>query len=235
MSARGARVEVKNVTRRFDRGQAVLRGISCTLEPGQLVALTGPSGAGKSTLLQLVGGLDRPDEGSIHVDSICVSEQLHPVALRRHVVGFVFQLHNLLPALTALANVELPLVAAHVGHDERRQRALAALEEAGVSSKAMHLPSELSGGERQRVALARAIVHRPRLLLADEPTAGLDHASAERVAALLEEIRTERGATVLAVSHDPYVLDWAERVLELFEGLLVEPPMAVPAQGVAQC
>ncbi len=140
------------------------------LAPGELVALSGRSGSGKTTLLQLIGSLDKPTSGSIRVDDIEV-EQLHnPARYRREVVGFVFQLHHLLPSLSAQQNIELPLVAGGVGRIERAQRARELLEEVGLGDRAKALPSDLSGGERQRIAIARALAGRPRLILADEPT-----------------------------------------------------------------
>lgn len=223
--SRGARVRVCGVTRCFEAGQPVLDGVSLTIEPGELVALTGPSGSGKSTLMQLIGGLDQPDGGEIWLDDVCVTALRHPVSLRRHDIGFVFQLHHLLPALTARANVELPLVAQRVARPERRRRALEALASVGLSDRAGHPPGMLSGGERQRVAIARAIVHRPRLLLADEPTGGLDARSAEQVLTLLDGLRSERGMTVIVVSHDPSLGGHADRWLVLEDATVREEPL----------
>jgi putative ABC transport system ATP-binding protein len=222
-----ARVQVSGVRRSFGPEDPVLRDVSFTLEPGGFTVLSGPSGSGKSTLLQIIGGLDRPDAGTVDIDGERVTEQAHPIQLRRHVVGFVFQLHHLLPALTAQGNVELPLMAAHVPRSERESRAREALSLVGVGSKARFLPAELSGGERQRVALARGIVHRPRLILADEPTAGLDRVSAEHVAAVLAGLAGPEGATVLAVSHDPALIERADRTLVLADGVVREEPQAV--------
>ena len=227
---RGARVRVENVVRSFG-ALRVIDGASLTVEPGELVAMTGASGCGKSTLLQLIGGLDHPQSGEIWIDEVCVSSLRRPVSMRRHDVGFVFQLHHLLPALTAQANVELPLVAQHIPKAERHKRALEALEAVDLADRAHHTPSELSGGERQRVAIARAIVHGPRLLLADEPTGALDAASAALVLQLLDDLRTERKMTVIVVSHDPRLGGHADRLLVIEDGAVVERSLegAVPA------
>jgi putative ABC transport system ATP-binding protein len=229
-AAAGARVRVEHVRRAFEHGAPVLRDVTLTVEPGELLALAGPSGSGKTTLLQLVGGLDRPDAGAVWVDDVAVSAIRHPVHLRRAVVGFVFQLHHLLPVLGARANVELPLVAAGVGRAERRERALAALARVGLAGRAEDRPEQLSGGERQRVALARAIVHRPRLLLADEPTGALDRRAAAEVLDLLAALRDEDGTTVIVVSHDPELGGRADRQVVLGDGVLHERPAAREAQ-----
>jgi putative ABC transport system ATP-binding protein len=218
----GARVRVEHVRRRFDH-ETVLRDVSLRVEPAQLVALSGPSGSGKTTLLQILGGLDHPDAGDVWIGDQHISALRHPVALRRHVVGFVFQLHHLLPALSAQANVELPLVAAGVRASERRRRALEALGRVGLGARARHRPEQLSGGERQRVALARAIVHRPQLLLADEPTGGLDRVATAEVLGLLAELRDDDGTTIIAVSHDPTLGGYADRRVTLADGVLHEP------------
>ncbi len=221
-SSGGARVRAEHLVRRFERDTAVLRDMSLTVEPGELVAIAGRSGSGKTTLLQLLGALDRPDAGDIWIDDVCVSAVRHPVLVRREVVGFVFQLHHLVPALTAAGNVELPLVAARVGAAERRRRSREALGRVGLDDRAGDRPEHLSGGERQRVAIARAIVHRPRLVLADEPTGALDRASADRVLELLARLCSEDGTTVVAVSHDPTLGGYADRRLLLEEGVLRE-------------
>jgi putative ABC transport system ATP-binding protein len=215
--------------RRAFGAHRVLDGVSLHLDPGEFVGLTGSSGSGKSTLLNIIGGLDHPDGGSVLVDGVDVTALRRPVAYRRAVVGFVFQSHHLLPALSVQDNVELPLVAAHVHHRERARRARALLEEAGLAGREGAQPSELSGGERQRVAIARALVHEPRLLLADEPTAALDDDTAERVIAILEEARRERGMTMLAVTYDPALIRRTQRMLRLHEGAITESAGAEPA------
>src|SRR5690348_12772807 len=187
----GAEVLLEDVRR--VRGDVVaVDGVSLHLEAGEWVAVMGPSGSGKSTLLGVLGGLSRPDSGRVLVDGKPPQEHGGLAAYHRDVVGFVFQLHHLLPMLTAQGNVEVPLVATGVGRAERRERAMALLDEVGLAERAHHLPAELSGGERQRVAVARALANEPRLLLADEPTGALDSDSSERVLQLLEAARERR-------------------------------------------
>src|SRR4051794_13598370 len=181
----GAEVRLDSIRR--VRG-SVVAVAEATLEvaAGESVALMGPSGSGKSTLLGVIGGLSRPDAGRVLIDGCAPEEHGGLAGYHRDVVGFVFQLHHLLPMLTAQGNIEVPMVAAGVGRAERRERALALLEETGLAERAHHLPAELSGGERQRVAVARALANEPRLLLADEPTGALDSDSSQRVLELME-------------------------------------------------
>lgn len=169
------------------------------------MALTGPSGCGKSTLLNLIGALDDADAGSIRVDGQQLSDLPDAALYRRTTVGFVFQLHHLLPALTAQGNVEVPLIPTGVSAAERSRRAREVLVEVGIGERAEHLPGELSAGERQRVALARALVNRPQLVLADEPTGALDSVSGQRVLDLMASLRERMGVTMLVVSYDPAV------------------------------
>jgi len=227
----GARVIVEHVSRAFGRA-VVLDDISFVVEPGELVALSGPSGSGKTTLLQLIGSLDRPTSGSIHVDDIAVDQLTHPARFRRDTVGFVFQLHYLLPALSAQQNVELPMVAARMPRHERARRSLELLEEVGLANRARAQPADLSGGERQRVAIARALGGQPRLILADEPTGSLDSVASQRVWELLSQVRDGRGATVIVASHDPSLTEHADRTLQLADGRLV-PHVPRPAEEVA--
>jgi putative ABC transport system ATP-binding protein len=194
----GADVVVRQVVKSYGRIRA-LRGVSLEVGASEFVTITGPSGSGKSTLLNLIGSLDRPDEGEIMVAGLPVPEPAHAVEFRRHIVGFVFQDNPLLPYMSAERTAEL-------------------LDEVGLNDRARHLPSELSGGQRQAVALARAIAGRPRLLLADEPTGALDSASGKRALDLLSELRRRHGMTVLIVSHDPAVAERANRVVRLVDG-----------------
>ncbi|MFZ0091367.1 MAG: ABC transporter ATP-binding protein [Solirubrobacteraceae bacterium] len=216
----GASVVLAHVSRAYDR-TLVLDDVSFVVEPGELVALTGVSGSGKTTLLQLIGSLDRPTSGSIRVDDIAVETLSRPARFRRETVGFVFQLHHLLPALSAQQNVELTMVAAHVPRQERTRRSLELLDEVGLANRAHDLPGTLSGGERQRVAIARALAGQPRLILADEPTGALDSVASQRVWELLGQVRARRGATVIIASHDPSLADHADRSLRLADGRLV--------------
>jgi lipoprotein-releasing system ATP-binding protein len=218
----GARVTVDNVIRTFGRAQ-VLRGVSFTVEPGELVALTGPSGSGKTTLLQLIGSLDRPTSGTILVDELNVGELTKPAKFRRSTVGFVFQLHHLLPTLTAQQNVELPMAAAHVPRAERAQRAIALLSEVGLGERTSTLPSEFSGGERQRVAIARALANHPRLVLADEPTGSLDSIASHRIWELLSSVRDSFGTTIIVASHDTTLAEHADRSLQMLDGRIIVP------------
>ena len=201
----------------------VLDDVSFNVASGELVAVAGASGSGKTTLLQLIGSLDRPTSGSIRVDDVDVGRLRGPARYRRDTVGFVFQLHHLLPALTAAENVELPMLAARVPRRERVRRSEELLAEVGLGDRARSLPSELSGGERQRVAIARALAGEPRLILADEPTGALDSVASQRVWELLGQVRSRRGTTVIVASHDPSLAEHADRSLHLVDGRVVPP------------
>jgi putative ABC transport system ATP-binding protein len=215
--ARGAEVVLENVTKVYDGKVRAVDGVSLTLTPGEFVALAGPSGCGKSTLLNLVGGLDHPDEGVIRVNGQLLTRSGAP-EYRRTTIGFVFQLHHLLAALTAGANVEVPLIAAGVPRRERRERARDLLGEVGLADRVDHLPEQLSGGERQRVAVARALANHPALLLADEPTGALDSDNSARVLEMLGGLRDRFGMTVLIVSYDPAVGEYADRTIRVLDG-----------------
>jgi putative ABC transport system ATP-binding protein len=216
----GARVIAEHVSRRYGRTLA-LDDVSFEVQAGELIALAGPSGSGKTTLLQLIGSLDRPSSGSIHVGDVAVEKLSNPAQFRRSIVGFVFQLHYLLPELSAQQNVELPMIAAHVPRQERAKRSLELLEEVGIDQRARDLPAELSGGERQRVAIARALSGWPRLILADEPTGALDTVASHKVWELLGDVRSRRGTTVIIASHDPSLAEHADRELHLLDGRLI--------------
>jgi ABC-type lipoprotein export system ATPase subunit len=218
----GSRIVLERVNRAH--GSAlILRDVSFRVEPGELVALTGPSGSGKTTLLQLIGSLDRPTSGTIFVDDIPVHALKHPAKYRRDVVGFVFQLHHLLPSLTVQENVELTMVAAHVSRRERHARAQELLDEVGLGERSRALPSDLSGGERQRVAIARALAGRPRLILADEPTGSLDSVASARIWELLAGVRERHGTTILIASHDPSLLEHSDRGIAIADGQVTVP------------
>jgi ABC-type lipoprotein export system ATPase subunit len=218
----GARIVVDHVSREYG-STVVLGDVSFVVEPGELVALSGPSGSGKTTLMQLIGSLDRPTSGRILVDGVSVGDLAHPAEFRRATVGFVFQLHYLLPALSALDNVELPLVAARVPRHERAERAAELLAEVGLAGRARARPAELSGGERQRVAIARALAARPRLILADEPTGSLDTTASRKVWELFSGVRARGETTVIIASHDPTLAEHTDRSLELLDGRLMPP------------
>src|SRR3954471_14663391 len=221
----GAEVLLERV-RRVRGAVIAVADVSLHVKPGECVALMGPSGSGKSTLLSMIGGLARPDSGRVLVDGVPPEAHGGLAGYHRDVVGFIFQLHHLLPILTAQGNVEVPLVAAGLPREQRRKRALDLLDEVGLTGRTDHLPGELSGGERQRVAVARALANDPRLLLADEPTGALDSDNSARVLDLLETARIRRGTTMIIVTHDPAIADRADRVLHMLDGRLVAPPDA---------
>ena len=217
----GAAVTVDGASKSFGPVTA-LREVSLQVEPGEAVAITGRSASGKSTLLALIGGLEQPDQGRILVDGRAIWTRPKPARARREIVGFVFQRHLLLAALSARANVEVPLIGARMHHVDRRRRALALLEEVGLAHRADHLPSELSGGERQRIAVARALANEPRLLLADEPTGALDSATGAQVLELLQHLRAQHGMTILLVTNDDAVAAHADRTLRLRDGVVYD-------------
>jgi putative ABC transport system ATP-binding protein len=225
----GAEVVVDHVSRSFENGRIeALVDVSFQVEPGEFVGITGPSGCGKSTLLNLIGALDRPTSGEILVGGQRVTE-LDGARYRGTVVGFVFQFHNLIPTLNALENVQLPMFGHELSRGDRVARAGRLLEEIGLSGRASSYPPTLSGGERQRVAIARALANEPRLLLADEPTGALDSATGEQIVALLQEVRAQRGTTVLLVTNDPDVAASGDRILPIRDGRIEEAtPAAAP-------
>jgi putative ABC transport system ATP-binding protein len=220
-------LELRDVSRRYDDGAtgevAALAAVSLSVAAGELVAVMGPSGSGKSTLLQLAGGLDRASEGQVLVDGQDLAELgSRPLAaLRRRRIGYVFQRLNLLPSLTALENVMLPLELDGTALKAARAAAAAALEEAGFTGNADRYPDDLSGGEQQRVAIARAVVGERALLLADEPTGALDTVGGEAILELLSA-RRDAGAAVVLVTHEPRFAGWADRVVFLRDGRVVD-------------
>jgi putative ABC transport system ATP-binding protein len=217
----GASVVVDRVRKAFEGGRIVaLDSVSFAVEPGELVALTGPSGCGKSTLLNLVGALDRPDAGSILVDGEALERVADLTEYRAATVGFVFQLHNLIPTLNALENVQVPMLGRRRGRQEREARARELLREVGLGERESARPATLSGGERQRVAIARALANEPRLLLADEPTGALDSETGRHVLDLLGALRDRRGMTILLVTNDDDVAARADRTLRLRDGVI---------------
>jgi putative ABC transport system ATP-binding protein len=217
--------ELTDVSKRFEasgRNVIALEHVNLTVAEGELLAIQGPTGQGKTTLLQLLGGLDRPSSGSIAFQGRDLGRlsEIELSDLRARAFGFVFQTFNLIPTLTAQENVEVALVPLHVGHNERRSRALKALEEVGLGDRAAHLPAELSGGQQQRVAIARALVKDPKVLLADEPTGNLDEEMRDDIIAVLEGLWRDRGLTLVVVTHDSVVAKRAERVALIRKGHL---------------
>jgi len=222
-------VDIRDVHKIYERGSErvdVLQGIDVEIRDGEFVALMGPSGSGKSTLLNLIGGLDRPTRGTVRVAGEDLGS-LSDSALTRwraENIGFVFQLVNLLPVLTAERNIELPLLLTNLSKSERKKHVEAALKLVGLSHRAGHYPRQLSGGEEQRIGIARAIVTDPTLLLCDEPTGDLDRKSGDEILDLLYALNTEHGKTILMVTHDPRAAARAQRTVHLDKGVLSTEP-----------
>jgi len=230
-------VSARGLVKHYEAGRVrALDGLDLDVHPGEFVAVCGPSGCGKSTLLNLIAAIDRPDAGELRVAGHSLAHLPNGRAdeFRRSVIGLVFQLHNLLPELTALENVEAPLLPTERSGRRRRARARELLERVGLAERAHARPPVLSGGERQRVAIARSLANRPRVLLADEPTGALDSANGERLLDLLAELRREDGTTLLVVTHDPQVARRADRVLHMRDGRIVAPAEADPDSALRQ-
>jgi putative ABC transport system ATP-binding protein len=228
-SPAGALVRIEGVEKVFHRGSEdihVLSNLDLEVPAGEFLALMGPSGSGKSTLLNLIGGLDRPTRGSVSIGGERVDQlsDRQLAAWRARHIGFVFQLYNLMPVLTAERNVELPLLLTHLDAARRRRHVTAALALVGLSHRAGHYPRTLSGGEQQRVGIARAIVTDPTLLLCDEPTGDLDRKSGDEVLDLLQALNREHGKTIIMVTHDPHASARASRTVHLNKGRLTGAP-----------
>lgn len=218
-------VSVQHVEKRYPTGQrsvAALRDVSLNVRSGEFVVLMGPSGCGKSTLLHLIGGMDRPTRGRILVGGTELATLGEPALarFRRQRVGFVFQFFNLLPTLTVLENVALPLMLDGVGDAEAQDRALTLLERVGLRDRATHSPAELSGGEMQRVAVARAVASTPALILADEPTGSLDSENGHHVMDLLRDLNRELGLTILLATHNDEAAQYAGRIIRIRDGMI---------------
>jgi putative ABC transport system ATP-binding protein len=233
-------VSARDLTREYRMGETLIRavnGISLHIESGEFVALLGASGSGKSTLLNLIAGLDRPTSGSMTVNGRDVAQMSAEelARYRRFTVGMVFQAFNLIPSMTLLENVELPMRFAEVERAERAVRAREALERVGLSARVTHRPVELSGGEQQRASIARALVNRPTVLLADEPTGNLDSRTGEEIMTYLRECHDSQGLTVLLVTHERALADrYAQRILTLADGRLVDDTRVEAAGAQAQ-
>ena len=220
-------IQCRQLTREYHRGENVIRpldSLDLDVDASDFLALMGPSGSGKTTLLNLIAGIDSPTSGTLTVGGIDIgSMRRSPLAAWRAAhVGYVFQLYNLVPVLTAYENVELPLLLQTMSRAERHRRVTKALELVGIADRHTHFPRQLSGGQEQRVAIARAIVAEPQILVADEPTGDLDKPSAQAVMRLLQNLNTELGVTIIMVTHDPLTTDYAKRTLHLDKGRLVE-------------
>lgn len=218
-------LEAKSLKKTYRMGKVLvpaLRGVTFNVAEGEFVAVFGPSGSGKSTLLHLLGGLDRPDEGEILIDGVSFST-LNDNALaevRLHKIGFVFQFFNLLPRLTALRNVELPLTLTGLPEKESIKKAEDMLRLVGLEDRMNHRPSEMSGGEQQRVAIARALINNPKIVLADEPTGNLDTTTGREIVRLMKRLNEEKGQTFVVVTHDPAIAETADRIVYLRDGLV---------------
>jgi putative ABC transport system ATP-binding protein len=227
MSQNGASViRTRNLTKDLPLGSTVvhaLRGVDLDIAAGEMVAIIGPSGSGKSTLLGLIGGLDKPSQGSVEIDGVDISKMSEDklTEIRNEKIGFIFQFFNLIPTLTALENVALPIQFARKAKFNPDKRAKELLTLLGMNDRYHHRPSELSGGQQQRVAIARALANNPPLLLADEPTGNLDTESGELVLQALEKIRRDTGTTVVIVTHDPTIAKRTDRILRLMDGQVV--------------
>ncbi len=226
MTAPAPVIEISDVWKLHKLGDEVVKArmaADLTVMPGEFVCLMGPSGSGKSTLLNIIGGLDRPTKGTVTVagkDTATLTESQF-AALRHDKVGFIFQSYNLIPFLSAVENVELPLMFEPYDRDALRRRATELLELVGLGHRVHHQPTKMSGGEQQRTAIARSLISNPALVLADEPTANLDHRTGETVVRLLRELCSTMGVTVVASTHDPTVADEASRVVRMKDGQIV--------------
>jgi len=218
-------LEARNVEKTYRMGRVLvsaLQKVSLEVEQSEFVAIFGPSGSGKSTLLHVLGGLDRPDKGSVYIDGIDLStlNDAKLAEVRLHKIGFVFQFFNLLPRLTALRNVELPLTLADTSEKESIRKATEMLELVGLKGRVNHRPTELSGGEQQRVAIARALINDPKIVLADEPTGNLDTTTGWEIVRLMKRLNEEKGQTFVVVTHDQSVAETANRMIYLKDGVI---------------
>ncbi len=229
-------VSTQALTKVYGHGETAVRalnGVNLTIQPGEFVAVMGPSGCGKSTLLHLIGGLDRPTSGTVLLDGQDLT-QLNDdqiTALRRRKIGFIFQFFNLIPVLNALENAALPMILDGMRADKARQRAREWLERVELGHRLNHRPSELSGGEQQRVAITRALASEPALILADEPTGNLDSRTSEEITALLRQISTNWNRTILMVTHDPRIAAYADRIVFLKDGKVVDETVLEQRNG----
>ena len=233
-----ALIECRNLTRSYKKGETTITPLSeldLDVEPGEFLALMGPSGSGKSTLLNLIAGIDKPTSGSLRIDGQELADLSRGelAAWRSDYIGYIFQLYNLVPTLTAYENVELPLLLHRLTRKERHRKVAIALELVDLADRHDHFPRQLSGGQEQRAAIARAIVTDPRILVADEPTGDLDAGSARSIMALLTRLNEELGKTLVMVTHDAHCAEYAGKTLHLEKGQLVEADDLVPAAEVA--
>lgn len=220
-----ALIRTDQITKTYGSGETAVHAldqVTLTVQPGEFIAIMGPSGCGKSTLLNMLGALDQPTTGEVWVAGENVARLKNVDKFRAQTIGFIFQLHNLLPTMTALENVEVPMIGQVSNARERRDRAQELLTLVGLGTRAGHLPSQLSGGQRQRVAIARALANRPALILADEPTGALDSQSGAEILALLAELNQQQGTTIAVVTHDRLVAQSTQRILRMKDGRVVD-------------
>lgn len=219
----------ENLTKSYEKGSIkALDGVNLVIERGDFVSIIGPSGSGKSTLLNMLGGLDKPTSGTVIIDGVDITKEKDLSELRSAKVGFIFQLHNLIPNLNALDNVEIPLIGTGMKEKEMKQRAKYLLEAVGLGDRMKQKPNKLSGGQRQRIAIARALVNNPSIILADEPTGSLDTKTGARILDLLRNIQENNNVTLIIVTHDPEVAAMANRTIKIRDGRIIEDVINKP-------
>jgi len=212
-------IEIRNLKKSYDHGKIkALNGIDLNIQKGEFVSIMGPSGSGKSTLLNMIGALDKADEGYINVAGIDLIKTNDLSEFRSKEIGFVFQLHNLIPNLTVLENVQIPMYEGNYDNKEMEERAKELLKSVGLLEKIGQKPTKLSGGERQRVAIARALVNKPSIILADEPTGSLDSKTGDVILGILRDLHKKENVTLVMVTHEPYVAEMAERKIKVLDG-----------------
>lgn len=217
-------IEIRNLKKYYYNGQTkALNGLNLTIKKGEFVSIIGSSGSGKSTLLNMIGTLDKPDDGTIIVDGVdVVNTKQNLSKFRCDEIGFIFQLHNLIPNLSVLENVEIPLLSKSNRISKKdEEKAIRLLEDVGLKDKLHQNPTKMSGGQRQRVAIARALVNNPRIILADEPTGALDTKTSQKIMKLLKELHTEHNVTLIVVTHDPTVASQADRIVTVQDGQII--------------
>ncbi|WP_428898111.1 putative ABC transport system ATP-binding protein [Parelusimicrobium proximum] len=232
-------IEFKNITKTYVLGDIsvhALNDVSMTIGKGEFVAIMGPSGSGKSTCMNILGCLDKPTSGTYLLDGIDITQKSLPdlAGVRNKKIGFVFQGFNLLSRTTALENVELPMVYSNVHPDDMEKRAMAALEKVGLANRADHVPNQLSGGQQQRVAIARALVNDAPIIFADEPTGNLDTKTSHEVMSLFSNLNSELGKTVIVITHENDIAEYAKRVIRFKDGKIVEDKQQTPKEVIKE-
>lgn len=216
-------IKINNLVKNYDNGTIkALNGIDLEINKGDFISIIGPSGSGKSTLLNMLGALDNPNSGTVVIDGVNLEKKQDLSEFRSEKIGFVFQLHNLIPNLTVFENVQIPLIGTGVSESEMEKRALDLLESVGLGDKLDQKPTKLSGGQRQRVAIARALVNNPSIILADEPTGSLDSKTGDIILDLIKEIHQKNNVTLIVVTHEPYVANMADRTIKIRDGKITE-------------